>query len=268
LNQTEPFAIVDILGVPVACLSRAGLLDTVGAWISQPQPRTVAYVNAHCMNLAYADADYRRMLNQADLVYPDGVGVVWAGRFLSGLHRCSIPAMTKLTGADWLGDFCARAAQQGWRLYFLAGKAGVAQQAARQLQAQYPGLTVVGTHHGYISSNNMDVSDGNITDIHVINKINASRAQVVLVGIGVPLQEKWVSLHRSQIEAPVCWTVGALFDYVAGIERRVPTWMNAAGFEWLWRLAMNPRGKWRRYLLGNPLFVARVLLGKWKGRRR
>jgi N-acetylglucosaminyldiphosphoundecaprenol N-acetyl-beta-D-mannosaminyltransferase len=83
------------------------------------------------------------------------------------------------------------------------------------------------------------------------------------MGLGVPRQEKWIAGRRKQIEAPVCWGVGALFDYVAGVEARVPRLMNLLALEWFWRLIMDPRGKWRRYLLGNPLFIYQVLRQKY-----
>lgn len=242
---------VSIFGVHVAAgLSRQGLLDCVAGWVSEGQPRTIAYVNAHCLNLAYQDQEYHRILNSADLVYPDGIGAVWAGKILGG-H-----SMTRLTGADWIGDFCACAVEHEWRVFLLGGEEGVAQRAAERLQVQHPGLQVVGAIPGFFD---------NIAENQIIENINQSEAQVVLVGMGSPRQEKWLNSWRTHIKAPVCWAVGALFDYLAGRERRSPVWLNRLGGEWLWRLAMDPRRKWRRYLWGNPLFVGRVLREKWKG---
>lgn len=250
MREPAAWATVDILGVRVGCLSRFSLLEQVSAWISQAQPRWLAYVNAHCLNLACQDAEYRRLLNQADLVYPDGIGVVWAGRFLDRRRQGSASAMTKLTGADWIDDFCKNAVIGGWRVYLLGGKAGVAQRAAQTLQARHPGLQIAGASQGYFQPDSSET---------VLAEINASSAQVVLIGMGVPRQEKWLGAYRTQIAAPLCWTVGALFDYLAGVERRAPRWLNALGLEWFWRFWMDPRGKWRRYWLGNPRFVLRVL---------
>lgn len=233
-----------------AGLGRGELLETVAEWVRQGQPRTVHYTNAHCLNLAYRDGKYRQILNRADLVYPDGMGAVWAGKFLAGCQ------MEKLTGADWIDDFCARAVQQGWRVFLLGGKMGVAQAAAEQMQSRHPGLVMAGISAGFFDD---------LDAIQIIKKINANLPHVVFVGMGAPRQEKWLAAWRSQIEAPVCWTVGALFDYLAGRERRVPAWLNRLGGEWLWRLAMDPGGKWRRYIIGNPLFMLRVLRQKLKG---
>ena len=244
---------VPILGVNVAAgLTRSGLLDLAAGWAAQDQLRTILYANAHSLNLARREAAFRAILNQADLVYPDGAGAAWAGRFL---HRCR---MEKLTGADWIDDFCSRAAQAGWRLYLLGGRAGVAQSAAQHLQMRHPGLQVAGAGQGYFDTGQ---------DETIIQAIQAVHPQVLLVGMGSPRQEFWLSQRRDRLPAPLCWGVGALFDYLAGVERRAPAWLRAASGEWLWRLALDPRGKWRRYLLGNPGFVLRVLAEKWKAKK-
>jgi exopolysaccharide biosynthesis WecB/TagA/CpsF family protein len=98
----------------------------------------------------------------------------------------------------------------------------------------------------------------------VLVDIGRSNPQVVFVGMGAPLQEKWIAAHREEINAPVCWAVGALFDFVAGVEYRVPAWMNRLALEWLWRFLIDPSGKWKRTLVGNPVFVARVLRQKFR----
>jgi N-acetylglucosaminyldiphosphoundecaprenol N-acetyl-beta-D-mannosaminyltransferase len=238
------FETADILDVSVACLDIPGLMAQVQEWCLGRNKRTIYYVNAHCYNTALAHPGYRRLLNQADLVYADGIGVVWAGRLLTGSK------LVKMTGADWLPFFCEIAQSSRLKVYLHAGKPGVAQSASRNLYNQYPGLDIVGWSDGFFFER---------SEAEVIKAINAAAPHVLFVGMGVNLQEKWIAAHRDQIDAPICWGVGALFDYVAGEERRVPHSMNALGFEWLWRLLMDPVGKWRRYLLGNSLFVYQVL---------
>lgn len=209
----------------------------------------VFYANAHSLNLASSDPNFQRLLNQADLVYADGIGVAWAGRWL---HHCRLE---KLTGADWIDHLCRQAASQGWTIYILAGQPGVAARAAEQLEAAYAGFQVVGVADGYFSDKNQH---------HVFTEINELHPTILFVGLGSPQQELWLSTYRAGIDAPVCWAVGALFDYIAGIEKRAPVWMNAIGMEWFWRLIQNPAGKWKRYLIGNPRFVARVIHQKLK----
>ena len=255
---------VDILGVRVACLDKPGILAVVRSWVecgcksSEGQARPgcehfrISYVNAHCLNTAARDSQYHNILNSFDLVYPDGIGVVLAGQYLGQ------PGLHKVTGRDWIKDFCQLAVAQGWRIYILAGKPGIARRAAESMAVRWPGLHIVGCCDGYFVEKAEQV---------VLCELAADPPDVLFVGMGSPLQEKWLAHHQEQLDIPVCWAVGALFDYVAGDEAPVPSWMDRMGFEWLWRLMIDPLGKWRRYLIGNPLFVARVL-GQKMGLRR
>ncbi len=236
------FATVDVLGVPIACVSTHDILGLVSVWAANPHPRTITYVNAHCLNVAAATPAYHAVLQQADLVYPDGISVVWASRVLGA------QGMQKSTGADWIDWFCRLAVRHGWRIYIIAGKPDIARRARDNLLTRMPDLQIVGVCDGYFQMH---------SEASVLAEIRQTRPHVVFVGMGTPRQELWVAEHRRALAAPICWSVGALFDYVAGAEPRAPAWMNALALEWLWRLLVDPRGKWKRYVLGNPLFVWR-----------
>jgi N-acetylglucosaminyldiphosphoundecaprenol N-acetyl-beta-D-mannosaminyltransferase len=244
---------VDVLGVSVACLDVPGMLDLVRRWSFEPTRRTILYVNAHCLNTAYRDPAYHAILNRADLVYSDGISVVWSARWLDGRQ------LHKMTGADWIYDFAdwAQAANRhqpdGVRVYILAGKPGIAHAAGHNLRRKFPGIHIVGVCDGFFREKSQAA---------VLQDIAETEPHVLFVGMGTPLQEKWLAAHRDEIAAPVCWAVGALFDYVAGVEPRVPAWMNTLALEWLFRMLIDPAGKWRRYILGNPLFVLRILRQK------
>jgi N-acetylglucosaminyldiphosphoundecaprenol N-acetyl-beta-D-mannosaminyltransferase len=244
---------VEILGVRIHCMNTARIMEFLRTWAGTTEQRTIMYVNAHCLNVAHEDAAYRTVLNDADLVYPDGVSVAWAGRWVGGCQ------MQKATGADWIEPFCRLAVEQGWRIYILAGRPGVAAAARGKLTGRYPRLQVVGTSDGYFVER---------SEPEVLQDIAAVKPDVVFVGLGTPRQEKWLAAHREELPVAIYWAVGALFDYVAGVERRAPAWMRALALEWAWRLLIDPVGKWHRYLLGNPLFVLRVLQ-QWlrRGRR-
>jgi N-acetylglucosaminyldiphosphoundecaprenol N-acetyl-beta-D-mannosaminyltransferase len=244
----ERFPSVRILGTQISCVLRKEILQTPVRWAQNDIKRTMLYANAHCLNMTVNDPEYLVILNKADMVYADGISIVWASRFLGGC------ALEKTTGRDWIYDFCSIAEENALRIFILAGKPGIARRAAKNLAQKYPGLIIAGTHNGYLD---------NVDSKEVAKKINAAYPDVLLVGMGTPLQEKWLATHRELIEAPVCWAVGALFDYVAGEERPVPTWLNRLNLEWLWRLWVNPAGKWRRYLIGNPLFLFRIIKQKW-----
>lgn len=238
---------VEILGVPVACLEMAGLISTVLEWSREGAGRSVFYANAHCLNLAWEDAHYRRILQQADLVYADGVSLVWGSRLLGG---CSLH---KMTGADWIRPFCATAQERGASLYLLGGQPGVAKQAAENMRQAFPLLEIGGTADGFFAAK---------TSEQVRQEIFSLRPAIVLVGLGVPRQENWIMENRQRLEVGVWWGVGALFDFVARVEHRAPDWMLRLGLEWLWRLGQDPAGKWQRYLIGNPLFLYRLVRQK------
>lgn len=242
---------VNILGAQVSCASRQDLLATALRWTTESQKRTILYVNAYCLNLAARLDRHREDLNSADLVYPDGVSVVWASLFLGGCP------LEKITGRDWITDVARLAAEDSLRLFILAGQPGVADKARQDLEIRFPGIQIVGVHPGYFDQRETPA---------VIASINRAAPHILWVGMGSPRQERWLTENRQQIDAPVCWAVGALFDYIAKVEPEVPAWMNKLALEWLWRLMVNPRGKWRRYLWGNPEFIARIVHQKWKQR--
>lgn len=239
---------IELFGIQVACLDLDGLLSQVVDWTTRDTRRMVFYANAHVVNQVCRDVRLLSAFQAADLVYADGAGVAWAARCLQGVH------LEKMTGADWIHAYCQVAVRNDLRTYILAGKPSVAQTASEKLVQQYPGLRIVGARDGYFSSAGLE---------QVIQEINHLAPHVVFVGMGTPLQELWIHRSRDAIVAPVCWGVGALFDYVAGLERRVPPGLYTLRLEWLWRLLSDPRGKWRRYLLGNPEFIYRVLKQKW-----
>ena len=250
-SSLTAIAAADILGVRVHCLDTRRLMEIVRLWSGEEQRRTLYYAHSKSINEAYRDASFRAQLNSADLTYSDGISVVWAGKFLSGLP------FRKTTGADWIYDYARLAAQQGIRTYFLGSRPGIARQAAEILKEMHPGLPIVGACDGFFQEK---------SEADVLLDIARTHPQVVFVGMGAPLQEKWIAAHRDEIQAPVCWAVGALFDFVTGAEYRVPAWMNKLALEWLWRFLIDPVGKWKRTLIGNPLFVLRVLRQKFLSR--
>jgi N-acetylglucosaminyldiphosphoundecaprenol N-acetyl-beta-D-mannosaminyltransferase len=246
-RETMESDCVNILGVKVNCVTKEKLLQTITLWTQEDEKRTVTYVNAHGLNLAYTQASFQTLLNQADLIYSDGIGGVWASRFLNGCK------FEKITGREWIYDFCDLAVKQDLKLYIIAGSPGIARQARDHLLSTWPDLKIVGVCDGYFVKKN---------EAQALSEIQRESPDVIFIGMGSPLQEQWISIHRDAIPAKIFWAVGALFDNIAGLEPSVPTWMNSLALEWLWRLFMDPAGKWRRYLVGIPLFAIRVIQQK------
>lgn len=237
-----------VMGVRVSCVSKQSLLDCALQWAASGSKRRIFYVNAHCLNVIYKNEQDTACFNQSDLVYADGIGVVWAARLN---HKC---ALTKITGREWIYDFCQTAAKNNLQLYILAGKPGVAEKASKALSEKIPGLKIAGTADGYFLEK---------SEAQVIQEIQESSPDILFVGMGTPAQERWIAFNQANLPVNLIWTVGALFDYVAGVEPLVPGLLEKYALEWFWRLLIDPRGKWKRYILGNPLFVGRVILEKF-----
>ena len=241
-----------LCGVPIDPATPQSLADALVDWSASPvtvdsPPRYISYVNAHVHNLARREPLLRQALIETSLCYADGASIVWACRW----HGERLPP--RLTAADFLPDALDRLAANSRRMFLLGGAPDVADAAVARLQIDVPSFVPVGSHHGYFDVRESDA---------IIQQINDAQADVLIVGMGSPRQEQWVHEHRDQLRVPVIWSVGALFDYFAGIENRCPAWMGDHGFEWLYRLLMQPRRMAGRYLLGNPQFVLATLLGK------
>ena len=236
-----------IFDIPVDLGQPAELIRRITGWVGSGRPaRRVMYLNAHVLNQSRANPALREALEQADLVYCDGYGVRLAAKALDA----EIPH--RMTGADWIYGLAALCELGGQSVYLLGAEPGVTAEAARRLQRWYPLLQIAGTHHGYF-----DI--GSAHDDRVVEDINARKPDIVLVGMGTPKQELWVAHNAARLETDVVWTVGALFDYVSGRVPRAPRWLADNGLEWIFRLAIEPQRMWRRYLLGNPVFISRVM---------
>jgi len=235
---------IRIQDLPTDCLVTAIITAAQGA-----TPRLFNYANVHALNLSVCDPRFKRILQEADTVYCDGVGVR-LGAWLSGQklqHRNTPP--------DWLPLLAAACIEHDISLYLLGAKLGVAEQACANLTALAPGVRIVGVHHGYF-----DKQAGSKENAAVIRTINESGADILIVGFGMPGQEYWIEENRSQLNAKVFLPVGAMLDYLAGSVYRAPQWITDNGFEWLARLFVEPRRLWRRYVVGNPLFLWRVFI--------
>ncbi|CAA9442484.1 MAG: N-acetylmannosaminyltransferase [uncultured Rubrobacteraceae bacterium] len=246
---------VEVLGVGVDPATVDGLHAEIRRLVRR-RGGVVLNANAHCLNLCYRDPALRRFFGAADLVFCDGAGVKLAARMLGG----RLPE--RITYADWLPRLADFAEEEGLSLFFLGARPGVAERAAKRLRATRPALKVVGVRHGYFDRD----ADGAENGV-VVAEINAARPDVLLLGLGMPLQERWLMENRRRLDVGVALTGGAVFDYASGGLRRGPRLLTDNGLEWLARLLVEPRRLWRRYLLGNPLFLLRVLRQRLGGPR-
>ena len=239
---------VNVLGVGVDPVTVEELHAGIKRLLEGGRRGTVLNVNANCLNLIYEDAALRGFFDDADVVFCDGSGVMLAARLLGG----RIPE--RITYADWAWRLAAFAEAEGLSLFLLGARPGVAKRAAQEFLARHPCLNITGIGHGHF-----DHTPGSEENEAVLREVNAAGPDILIVGMGMPLQERWLMENRSRLDAGVTLTGGAVFDYVSGGLRRGPRLLTDNGFEWLARLLVEPRRLWRRYLLGNPLFLLRVL---------
>jgi N-acetylglucosaminyldiphosphoundecaprenol N-acetyl-beta-D-mannosaminyltransferase len=237
---------MNVVGIPLALTDYEDTLDWIDAMVAADGRGYVCVCNVHAVMAAAEDPELRDALLGSAVNVPDGQPLVWA---LSALgHRLD----SRVYGPELMARACARAARTGLRLYLYGGRnQGALVQLALNLRQRYPGVKIVG---GYSPPHRP------LTDEErgaVAHEINASGADVVWVGIGVPKQEKWMAEMRDTLKPPVLIGVGAAFDFHAGLVPQAPAWMQELGLEWTYRLAHEPRRLWRRYTRYNPRFVRR-----------
>jgi N-acetylglucosaminyldiphosphoundecaprenol N-acetyl-beta-D-mannosaminyltransferase len=243
---------VNLLGVTISTLPVEAVISRIESAITSREKIHIAYANIYALNLAYEQAWFREYLNSAALTFCDGYGVIWGAKIL-GLN---IPY--RYTPPDWFDALMARCADRGFSIFFLGSRPGVAEKAARILSEHHPGVQIKGVLHGFF-----DKQCGSLENQAVINAINAIRPDLLVVGLGMPTQEKWLAENWAQINAYVAFPVGAMLDYLTGEVRRAPRWMTDHGLEWLGRLIIEPRRLWQRYLIGNSTFLGRLLKQKF-----
>ncbi len=249
---------VDVLGVGVDPLTVGELHQEIARFVENGDHALVLHANVHALNLAYRDPSLRALFNRAPIVFCDGSGVRLGAKILGR----RIPE--RITYADWMWRLAAFAEERGFSFFFLGARPDVAEKAAGRLRERFPGLRIAGVHHGYFDR-------GGAENEAVVAKINAVRPDILLVAFGMPLQELWLAQNWEKIGANVALTGGAVFDYVSGELSRGPRLLVDNNLEFLARLIVEPRRLWRRYVLGNPLFLLRVLrqrLARVRGREQ
>jgi len=242
-----------MLGIPVTAYARVDDLHSLmAAIIDAKQQKIIFNVNAHALNMAYVEPNFRAALHFADAIICDSRGVQLAARLLGA----SIPV--NFAYNVWIWDLARFCAGCGYSMFLLGAAQGVADEAAQKLCEQIPELRIAGTHHGYF-----DRSRSSAENVAVLHMIREARPAVLLVCFGMPLQEYWIVENRPDLAASIILTGGAALDYTSGRLRIAPAWMRARGLEWLGRLLAEPRRLGKRYLLGNPVFVFRLLMQRF-----
>lgn len=228
-----------VLGVTFSTCSMNKALRDLSEMIHDGKKHFCAFINADCLNQAFSNSQYRELLSKADHVWPDGAGVEIAAKYL---HT---PVRENVNGTDMLPLLC----QKGWRIYLLGAGIGVAEEAAECLKREYSQANIVGCHNGFFSKSEI---------VSVIESINRTQPDILLVAMGVPRQEQWIVDNLSQLDCKVAIGVGGLFDFASHRIPRAPLWIRRCRMEWSFRLYQEPFRLFKRYIIGNPLFLYRV----------
>jgi N-acetylglucosaminyldiphosphoundecaprenol N-acetyl-beta-D-mannosaminyltransferase len=234
---------VSILDVKVHTLTFDKTLGILEMLTLDCKPHIVITLNTEMVMLAQRNESFREIINKASLIIPDSIGLVWASRILGNKLPERIP------GVDIVQHFARIAGQKKFRLFLLGAAPGVAEQVAKIFQHRYQGINIVGTYAG---SPNPD------DEKRICDMINDSSAQILLVAYKVPEQEFWMARNLNKLHVSIVINVGGTFDFIAGVTKRAPKWMQHVGLEWFFRLLQQPQ-RWRR-MLALPQFALKVIL--------
>jgi len=241
-----PAGRVDVLGVGISCVDLDRSVEIIGRWIADAAREYVCVTGMHGVMESRGDPELRTIHNRSGLTTPDGMPMVWAGRRAGA-------TISRVYGPDLMHHVFAAAQTAGWSSYLVGGAPGVADQLMARMDQRYPDLHWAGAQSPPFRALSQPETRALLADI------NRARPDIIWVGLGTPKQERWMAAHRHELEAPVLIGVGAAFDILAGTLRQAPRWMQRSGLEWAYRLAVEPRRLWRRYLVNIPRFVLAIL---------
>jgi exopolysaccharide biosynthesis WecB/TagA/CpsF family protein len=246
----------ELLGLAFDRETMASAVDRCLSWCAGPRaPHTVVTVNASHACMIHRDAELHDACRKGDLVIADGMSVLWA------LRLAGSPLPERVAGVDLMARLLEEGGRRSLSVFFLGARREVVTELARRSEAAHPGLRVVGVRDGYFSTAEHE---------DIVREIRAASPDLLFVGMPSPFKETWCERHRDRLGVPVIMGVGGSFDVLAGYVRRAPRFLQVAGMEWSWRLMMEPRKMWRRYLTTNSEFIWRagreILARRWAGR--
>ena len=247
------FATREILGVPIAALRMDEALDVVDGVIRNREPLHIGVVNAAKIANMKGDKALRDAVLESDIIFADGMAVVWASRVLG------TPVPERVTGIDLMMGMLARGSKHGYRVYLLGAKQQIVEEVARRISEDYQGVKIAGYRNGYFDPQE---------EPGIVDAIAQSKADILLVAITSPKKERFLSQWGTRLGVTVYHGVGGSFDVYAGMVQRAPEAWRNLGLEWLYRLLQEPRRMWKRYLVTNSVFIWLVVKEWFKNRLR
>lgn len=239
LFHSENLPSYDLFGAKITPATGEELLSILDSHIGSERQAVIASQNMHGLHMRLQDADFDALHRlQQTYVHIDGMPLVW----LCKMRGIRASAEHRVTLVDWIWPLLERASERGWRVYYLGGSETVLQRGAAAIRKRFPDLQLR-THHGFFDATREE------SNRLVIDDITAFAPQLILVGMGMGRQERWILENLERVAPASICTVGACMEYVAGVVKTPPRWMGAAGLEWLFRLSENPGRFWQRYLI-------------------
>ena len=236
-----------ILGSRVDPTSYEQAVQQVITWARDHESRYVCAANVHVIMEAYDSIEFRQIVNEADLVTPDGMPLVWM------LRRLGYPEQGRVYGPELTIKLIEAVATQKIPVGFYGGTVETLERLTTLFEKKYPDLKIAYSYSPPFRSTTTEEDEA------IIRAVNASGTQILFVGLGCPKQERWMGSHRDKIQA-VMLGVGAAFDFYAGNKRQAPLWMQRNGLEWLFRFLQEPTRLWRRYFYHNPRFIILAIM--------
>ena len=243
---------VNILDIEFDNITLPEAVDLIFEAINLRDKKLISFINAHCLNISCSDKEYKAILQENEHIFPDGSGVNIACKLLG------TPVKDNVNGTDMLPLLCEKALIDKKSFFLLGSKPCVAQEMKTKLEQQFPGINIAGFQHGYFSESE---------NSKVIENINETNTDILLVGMGTPIQEKWIKSNAHKLDTKMIIGVGGLFDFYSGRNPRAPLALRKRGLEWCYRLYLEPLRLFRRYVIGNPMFLLRILKWKFLGKK-
>jgi N-acetylglucosaminyldiphosphoundecaprenol N-acetyl-beta-D-mannosaminyltransferase len=240
---------IRLLDVELDALTVSDLNQLVSEAVTSETCRVIANHNLHSIYLFHVDTQMQKFYHTAYKIHIDGMPLIYLAR----IFGYPVAREHRVTYLDWIWALMFESELQSWRVFYLGGKPGVAARAAELLRQRYPGLHLE-THHGYFNRIGPE-------NDQLLERIRCFKPNILLVGMGMPLQEHWILENLDAVECNVILTAGACFDYIAGAIPLPPRWMGRLGLEWLFRLASEPGRLWKRYLV-EPWYIFGLVLKK------
>ena len=256
ITPTRPHETVRLFGISIHNVTMDQAVETIKQWVEEDGKHIVTTPNVDHIVQLHQNEEFVAAYQEASLIVPDGMPLVWASRFLGK------PLKERICGTDLFSRVCQLAQEKGFRVFFLGGKLEDPSSAMGRLQQQFPQLSIAG-HYAPPFGFEKDPAENH----KIVQLIGEAKTDILFIAVGAPKQEKWVAAHKDVLDFKAALCVGSALDCLTGVEKRAPRWMQKNSLEWFWRLMQDPKRLWKRYLIRDLAFLG-IFLKELFGKQR